>query len=99
MVKNPEYELLDVNRNQGQALRVRIRVYGYIVVFHWDKKFRWSICPINNQVAYFPGNDICDTALFKRAYKQAGAIFTESRRKMQKNQKKKKTPGQLFLPF
>lgn len=98
MAKNQEYELLDVNRSQGQALRVRIRVYGYIVVFHWNKKFRWSICPINNQVAYFPGNDICDTALFKRACKQASAIFASSRHRF-KERKKQKKNRQFSLPL
>lgn len=95
MAQNPEYELLDVRRNQDQVLRVRVRVYGYVVVFHWKKKLRWSVRPINNQVAYFPGNDICDTALFKRACKQASAIFAESRRKM----KERQTSKQLSLPF
>lgn len=98
MVKNPEYEFLDVNRNQDQTLRVRIRVYGYIVAFYWEKKLRWSICPINNQIAYFPGNDICDTALFKQACKQAAAIFAESRRKMQEKNKEEMSQ-QLLLPF
>lgn len=95
MTQNPEYELLDVNRNQDQAIRVRIRIYGYIVAFYREKKLRWSICPINNQVAYFPGNDICDTILFRRACKQASAIFAASRRKM----KERKTSKQLSLSF
>lgn len=99
MAKNPEYQLLDVNRNQDQALRVRIRIYGYIVAFYWEKKLRWSICPNNNQVAYFPGNDICDTALFKQACKQASAIFASSRRKMQEKNKKEGMSQQLVLPF
>lgn len=99
MAKNPEYELLDVKRNQYQVLRVKIRVYGYIVAFYWEKKLRWSICPINNQIAYFPGNDICDTALFKRARKQADAIFTSSRHKMQEKDKKEGASQQLVLLF
>lgn len=96
MAQNPEYELLEVNRNQDQVLRVRIRVYGYIVAFYREKKLRWDIRPINNQIAYFPGDDICDTVLFKRARKQASAIFASSNRQKEKRDKADK---QLVLSF
>ncbi|KKS01709.1 MAG: hypothetical protein UU54_C0001G0021 [Candidatus Yanofskybacteria bacterium GW2011_GWA2_41_22] len=100
--QNPEYELYDVSRHPDnkEVLRVRIRVYNYLVVFYREGKknsLRWYTNPLGKQVAYFPGQDICDTALFKQARKQAAGIFASSRQVSKK--KKERAPKQLTFSF